>query len=438
MAGGCFWCVEAVFQQLEGVVAVQSGYAGGTVDNPTYKQVCSGTTGHAEVCQIRYDPAKVSFDELLEAFWKTHDPTTLNRQGPDVGTQYRSAIFPQNGVQAVEAEAAIARNQASWDAPIVTSIEPNAPWWPAEAYHQRYFENNGSKNGYCVAVVGPKLAALGATLSAWHAEAPDTPLRIHCWRGGMRSGSVAWLAGTLDLPVLLLEGGYKAYRRWVLERLEQPWPLRLLGGRTGCGKTELLLALQQRGVAVIDLEGLAHHRGSSFGALGLPPQPSSEHYENRLAMALRQLRGAREIWLEAESSQVGRCRIPAGLWRQMQQAPLLEISRPLEERLNQLVAVYGVQDPQALLEATQRIARRLGPQRTAAALEAIEQRNWSEAARQMLDYYDRCYDHELERHSATDQHRLLGHEDLAGLSAEAAADQLISRGVTKAQRRNAA
>mgnify|MGYP006272344851 CR=1 FL=1 len=294
-------------------------------------------------------------------------------------------------------------------------------------------------------LVGPKLAGLGATLSTWHAEtsaaAPageaPAPLRIHCWRGGMRSGSVAWLAETLDLPVLLLEGGYKAYRRWVLELLEQPWPVRLLGGRTGSGKTDLLLALQAEGVAVLDLEGLAHHRGSSFGNLGLPPQPSNEHYENRIAAVLEAQRDAPEIWVEAESAQVGRCRVPAGLWRQMQQAPLLEIRRPLEERLRQLVAVYGVQDPQELAEATRRIGRRLGPQRTAAALEAIERCDWSEACRQMLDYYDRCYDHELERHGEADRNRLLGSVDLGLLEPGAAAAWLVSEGRIRQQRTDA-
>jgi tRNA 2-selenouridine synthase len=248
-------------------------------------------------------------------------------------------------------------------------------------------------------LVGPRLGELGASLSAWSLEAGGTPLRVHCWRGGMRSASVAWLAQTLDLPVALLEGGYKTYRRWVLELLERPWPLRLLGGRTGTGKTDLLLALERRGVAVLDLEGLAHHRGSSFGGLGLPPQPSNEHYENRIAAVLQGLGPApAEIWVEAESAQVGRCRVPAGIWRQMQSAPLVEIVRPLEERRRQLVAVYGAQDAEALAEATRRIARRLGPQRTAAALAAIAERDWATACRQMLDYYDRCYDHELERH----------------------------------------
>lgn len=261
------------------------------------------------------------------------------------------------------------------------------------------FKQRGSQQAVQagLALVGPKLAALGEELLAHHQAATGGPLRIHCWRGGMRSASVGWLAETLGLSVQLLEGGYKAYRHWVLARFDHSWPLRLLGGRTGTGKTDLLLELARRGVAVVDLEGLAHHRGSSFGGLGLPPQPSNEHYENRLAAALVSCAGAGAIWLEAESAQVGRCRIPASLWRQMQSAPVLEIRRPLGERLRRLVAVYGVQEPEALAEATRRIARRLGPVRTQAALAAIERSEWSEACRWMLDYYDRCYDHELER-----------------------------------------
>ncbi|MEB3271673.1 MAG: tRNA 2-selenouridine(34) synthase MnmH [Synechococcus sp.] len=273
-----------------------------------------------------------------------------------------------------------------------------------------------------LALVGPRLATLGQALLEQAALAPGHPLRLHCWRGGLRSASVAWLAGTLDLPVLLLAGGYKHFRRWALARFEQAWPIRLLGGRTGTGKTELLLALQQQGVAVVDLEGLAHHRGSSFGGLGLPPQPSVEHYENRLALALHTHRDAPQIWLEAESSQVGRCRIPAGLWRQMQQAPVLEVRRPLEQRLDHLVNIYGVQEPAALAEATRRIARRLGPGRTAAALEAIERHDWAGACRQMLDYYDRCYDHELSSHAVESV-------DLAALDAGAAAALLLHRGL---------
>jgi tRNA 2-selenouridine synthase len=237
----------------------------------------------------------------------------------------------------------------------------------------------------------------------------------------MRSGSVAWLAATLDLPVVLLEGGYKAYRRWVLATFEQPWPLLVLGGRTGTGKTDLLLALQEQGAAVVDLEGLAHHRGSSFGGLGLPEQPSTEHYENRLAMALNALQGRRPIWLEAESAQVGRCRIPKGLWRQMGEAPAVEILRPLPERVEQLVAVYGSQGQAPLREATERIARRLGPQRTAAALEAIDRSDWAGACLQMLDYYDRCYDHELSRRESP----VRACFDLAGMEPTVAALKLL-------------
>ena len=158
LAGGCFWCTEAVFNELRGVESVISGYIGGSVDSPTYEQVCSGRTGHAEAVRIGFDPAQISLTDLLDIFFHTHDPTTLNRQGADSGTQYRSAIFPADAEQRLAAEAAIVRNQAVWDTAIVTSIEADAPWYPAEAYHQRYFERNGSANGYCAAVVAPKLA----------------------------------------------------------------------------------------------------------------------------------------------------------------------------------------------------------------------------------------------------------------------------------------
>ena len=158
LAGGCFWCTEAVFVELRGVEAVESGYIGGRVANPTYQAVCGGNTGHAEAVRVTFDPAVVGLDELLDIFFHTHDPTTLNRQGGDTGTQYRSAIFPNSPEQKAAAEAAIARNQADWDAPIVTTVEPDAPWYKAEAYHQNYFADNADKNPYCSVVVAPKLA----------------------------------------------------------------------------------------------------------------------------------------------------------------------------------------------------------------------------------------------------------------------------------------
>jgi peptide-methionine (S)-S-oxide reductase len=158
LAAGCFWCYEAIYDDLQGVLSVESGYIGGHVANPTYKQVCGGDTGHAEAIRIEFDPAQVSYDELLDIFFHIHDPTTLNRQGNDVGTQYRSAIFPHGDEQRRTAEAAIARARGEWPNPIVTTIEDgDATWYPAENYHQEYFANNGDSNPYCSFVVAPKV-----------------------------------------------------------------------------------------------------------------------------------------------------------------------------------------------------------------------------------------------------------------------------------------
>jgi peptide-methionine (S)-S-oxide reductase len=158
LGGGCFWCLEAVFEHLQGVHRVESGYAGGIVADPTYHQVCTGTTGHAEVVQVTFDPAVTSFREVLDVFFATHDPTTLNRQGADVGTQYRSAIFYHTPEQKRIAEQRIAElNEAHiWDKPIVTQVVPLQAFFRAEGYHQEYFRNNPSQP-YCMAVVSPKV-----------------------------------------------------------------------------------------------------------------------------------------------------------------------------------------------------------------------------------------------------------------------------------------
>ena len=160
VAGGCFWCTEAVFRMCAGVLEVESGYIGGSMADPTYKQVCSGTTGHAEAIRITYDPSVISYADLLDVFMATHDPTQLNRQGNDVGTQYRSAIFPLDESQREEAEAAIARANEERDGAVVTTIEGAAQWYPAEDYHQEYWEGEGQRNPYCLAVIPPKLAKL--------------------------------------------------------------------------------------------------------------------------------------------------------------------------------------------------------------------------------------------------------------------------------------
>jgi peptide-methionine (S)-S-oxide reductase len=159
-AGGCFWCTEAVFRQLAGVSAVESGYIGGQVENPNYKQVCTGTTGHAEAIRITFDPAIISFADLADVHFATHDPTQLNRQGGDIGTQYRSAMFPLDAAQRAETEAAIGRARADHAQPVVTTIEGPATWYPAEDYHQEYWDGEGQRNPYCLAVIPPKLAKL--------------------------------------------------------------------------------------------------------------------------------------------------------------------------------------------------------------------------------------------------------------------------------------
>jgi peptide-methionine (S)-S-oxide reductase len=166
LAGGCFWCTEAVYNDVIGVESVESGYIGGTVANPTYKQVCGGDTGHAEAIRVGFDPERISYADLLDIFFATHDPTTLNRQGNDVGTQYRSAIFPHDAAQEAEAKAAIARNAANWPDPIVTTIEPLGEWYPAEDYHQEYWDGEGQRNPYCLAVIPPKLKKLRKSFAA--------------------------------------------------------------------------------------------------------------------------------------------------------------------------------------------------------------------------------------------------------------------------------
>jgi peptide-methionine (S)-S-oxide reductase len=155
---GCFWCTEAIFQEVEGVIKVTSGYSGGFNENPTYKEVCTGTTGHAECLNVVYDPAKVTFDELLEIFWKVHDPTTLNRQGNDIGTQYRSVVFYHNDEQKTKTEKYKGEldKSGAWDKPLVTTLEPFVKFYPAEDYHQNYYNNNTGQ-GYCQFVIRPKL-----------------------------------------------------------------------------------------------------------------------------------------------------------------------------------------------------------------------------------------------------------------------------------------
>lgn len=160
VAGGCFWCVEVIFERVAGVESVESGYTGGHVADPSYEQVCEGHSGHAEAVRIRFDPAILPYADLLDLFLGTHDPTQLNRQGNDIGPQYRSAIFPQSAAQAQQAAAALARAQQSHAQPVVTSIEPAGPWYEAETGHQGYYRRVGARNPYCTVVIDPKVRKL--------------------------------------------------------------------------------------------------------------------------------------------------------------------------------------------------------------------------------------------------------------------------------------
>lgn len=164
LGGGCFWCLEAVYQELNGVLQVESGYAGGHVENPGYEEVCEGRTGHAEVVRIGFDPALVSYREILEIFFTIHDPTTLNRQGNDVGTQYRSVIYFHSPQQHDTARQVIAEMANVWDAPIVTELAPAGPFFKAETYHQNYYRQNPMQ-GYCAFIVAPKVAKFRATFA---------------------------------------------------------------------------------------------------------------------------------------------------------------------------------------------------------------------------------------------------------------------------------
>jgi peptide-methionine (S)-S-oxide reductase len=159
LGGGCFWCLEAVYLEVSGVTRVESGYMGGTVAGPTYEQVCAGTTGHVEVVRLEFDPARIAYRDLLEIFFTIHDPTTLNRQGNDVGTQYRSAIFTTSPAQDAMARKVLAEMAGVWDAPLVTEVLPAAAWYKAEDYHQNYVEQHPLQ-GYCAFVVAPKVAKL--------------------------------------------------------------------------------------------------------------------------------------------------------------------------------------------------------------------------------------------------------------------------------------
>lgn len=241
-------------------------------------------------------------------------------------------------------------------------------------------------------LIGPKLATF---VSQAKILAPQGLAKVHCWRGGMRSSAMAWLLNFADIKSIQLIGGYKAFRKWVLEQFSRFYKFIVIGGMTGCGKTAILKALKALGEQVIDLEFLARHRGSTYGMLGMEPQPSNEQFENDLALHLHELNIERPVWIEDESRCIGSCYIPNPIFNQMANAPFVLIESPFEERVDRLIADYGNASTEDLILASKRISKRLGSQRTKEIIEAIQQHRLREAIILVLQYYDSAYTHSL-------------------------------------------
>ncbi len=251
--------------------------------------------------------------------------------------------------------------------------------------------------------VGPKLQSMATRARAlFQGQESRKPLLIYCWRGGMRSGSVDWLIRTADIPTARCEGGYKACRAAFNQVLSAPRPYVVLGGMTGCAKTEVLGALRAQGEAVLDLEGLARHYGSAFGNLDEHAQPSTEHFTNLLASALMALdaqaaSSAVPIWVENESRQIGRVHLPEMFHKGLREAPVLELERSEEDRVAHLLSMYGDASKESLIGAFERIRTKLGGQHTQAAIEHVQDGDLASAAKIALVYYDKTYRHSLDR-----------------------------------------
>lgn len=243
-------------------------------------------------------------------------------------------------------------------------------------------------------IVGPKLHAF--VQEAIKLNKSDTFL-VHCWRGGMRSSSMAWFLETYGFKCLTLKGGYKNYRKQVLASFEEQKNIIVLGGKTGTGKTIILHELQKQNEQIIDLEKIAHHKGSSFGALGEEPQPSQEQFENELSYCLSKIDSEKRCWIENESRMIGKSILPSGLWEQMKNAFVISIGLPLEERIKFLVEEYGKFSKEELIEAIERISKKLGGQHVKRAIDSIAISDYGTAFEICLVYYDKSYHHGEEK-----------------------------------------
>ncbi len=222
----------------------------------------------------------------------------------------------------------------------------------------------------------------------------EPTLKIYCARGGMRSQSISWLLEKYNQRNVTLKDGYKSYRKWALESFNQEWRINLIGGKTGTGKTKLLQLLDKNNYQVIDLEGLACHRGSTFGGIGMKEQPSNEQFENSIAEKLKGFNKGNKLFIEAESANIGRCKIPHEFFSQMKSAERIEIKKSESNRLDELIKTYSIYEEKDLMEAVLRIKKRLGPQRTKIAIESIKNKDWKSVCKSVLEYYDKCYEYE--------------------------------------------
>lgn len=239
-------------------------------------------------------------------------------------------------------------------------------------------------------IVEPKLLPMAESALA---AAPQNELLVHCWRGGMRSASMCDLFETAGIRTKVLKGGYKAYRQFVRDSFHAKLDIKIVGGETGSGKTEILQELKKLGEQIICLEGLANHRGSSFGAIGMKPQPTVEQFENAVFDALQQIDPSKRIWLEDESRAIGRVFVPEGLWHQMTEAPVYRVQIPFNVRVQRLIDDYGNAPKELLLAATERIKKRLGGLDYKNSIEAFENGDLATATAIALRYYDKAYDH---------------------------------------------
>ncbi|MGZ5244532.1 MAG: tRNA 2-selenouridine(34) synthase MnmH [Bacteroidia bacterium] len=245
--------------------------------------------------------------------------------------------------------------------------------------------------------IGPRMSQLIKTIEKISSQ---KTVLLHCWRGGMRSGSVAWLLGLYGFEVILLRGGYKAYRSWVLDQFKQPKKIIVLGGSTGSGKTEILYYLQKQGEQIIDLEKIACHKGSAFGAIGEKEAPSQEQFENNLATEWATADPGKRLWLEDEGRTIGRKVMPEPIWQQMRLSPLIHLDIPIQNRVDFLVEIYGKYPKAALEESILKIKKRLGGLATQQAIDALNENNLAETAEILLKYYDKTYQFGLSKKPA--------------------------------------